>query len=158
MFKTNPLITSRNYLFQHQSVELHYPTMLNTVLLVMKWYRWFQKIQLVPCPCFSGPTLLYPSCAFKSEVMRSSNSVHNIKFIRIYNIVMWDWQYHVDIFPDIPHSLIECGNIHKSSTEYCHSHITLLWIWLMLWEYSKGSYKREQWESVCYSSPTEHHD
>ena len=79
------------------------------------------------------------------------SEVHNI--IQIHISVLWDWHYFAKYSPhsdwmweifcrvlldswnidmdleNIPHIQIECG---EYFTKYCQSHITLLWIWIML--------------------------
>ena len=42
---------------------------------------------------------------------------HNM--IQLHNNIMWDWQYSME-------------KISEYSMEYCHSHKTLLWIWIMV--------------------------
>ena len=49
---------------------------------------------------------------------------HNIT--QIHNGLLWDWQYFAKCSS---HS----GWMMEYSTKYCQSHITLLWIWVMLW-------------------------
>ena len=49
---------------------------------------------------------------------------HNI--IQIHNIVLWNWQYYVEY----SYVQTECE---EYSTKWCQSHITVLWIWIMLW-------------------------
>ena len=46
---------------------------------------------------------------------------------------MWDRQYSMEIFTYIfSHIQCEHGNIQDYYVDYCHSHWTLLWIWIML--------------------------
>jgi hypothetical protein len=49
--------------------------------------------------------------------------IHNI--IHIHNNVPWDWQYSIEYS-------YNSTKLCEYSVEYCHSYITLLWIWIML--------------------------
>ena len=55
---------------------------------------------------------------------------HNI--IQIHNIVLWDWHYSTKYSQIFPTFGLIVGNIKAYFVEYCLSHITLLWIWIML--------------------------
>ena len=43
---------------------------------------------------------------------------------------MWGWPYSIEYSPTFRPDV---GNIWEYYMEYCQSHITILWIWIMLW-------------------------
>ena len=80
--------------------------------------------------------VIFNSSKIKIKITTTWQNLLNI--IQIHNNVLWDWQYfmgHSHIFPTFR---LNVGNIRKYYVEYRQSHITLLWIWIMLCMWFNG--------------------
>ena len=64
----------------------------------------------------------------ETSIVNKTNHHHTLhhNILRIHDSVLWDWHYYAS------HSINQ-AECEEYFVEYCQSHKTLLWIWIMLW-------------------------
>ena len=79
------------------------------------------------------------TCLLFYLTLNAFGAWHNI--IQIHTSVLWDWQYSEEYSSHLVWIWEEYF------LEYCQSHITVLWMWIMLWSWTSQTYS-----SLCLYS------